>query len=171
MNIRRATLEDAFRVASIHVDSWKKAYREIIPRDYIERITHQTRLTYWKEVLATNNLAVFVYVDDAGNILGWAATGPDREEPDVVTTAEIQAMYVDPEHIGKGIGSRLLEYIVAELVTVGTSRVTVWVLERNEPAMRFYHTRGFLSQPIKSIMVERGGVHLVELKLEMRLAG
>jgi GNAT superfamily N-acetyltransferase len=169
MNIRRATREDAFRIASIHVDSWKDAYRDIIPRDYIDRITHQARLTHWERVLATGNLPVYVYVDEAAGVQGWVAAGRDREQPDDVTVAEIEAMYVDPAHTRHGVGCQLLSHVVPILAAAGASRITVWVLERNEPAVCFYRKVGFHPVPVNTTVIERGGMELVELKLEMRV--
>jgi hypothetical protein len=49
----------------------------------------------------------------------------------------------------------------------GTSRIAVWVPERNEGAVRFYHKAGFHPVPVKTVVIKRGGVELVELKLEM----
>ncbi|MDN7499962.1 MAG: GNAT family N-acetyltransferase [Paraburkholderia tropica] len=87
------------------------AYRGIIPDGYIAGITHESRLSYWEDVLGKDDLAVFVAVDDIGGVLGWAATGRDREEPGVATITEIQAMYVHPEYPRNGIGGLLLEHI------------------------------------------------------------
>lgn len=170
MIIRRATLDDASQIASIHVASWKHAYRGIIPDDYIAGITHQSRLTYWEEVLGKDDLAVFVAVDEIGSVLGWAATGRDREEPGVTTITEIQAMYVHPAHTRNGVGTELFAYIFNGPTVADTTTVTVWVLEKNEPAVRFYHKQGFFPEPVKSLTIERGGARLVDLKLEMRLS-
>lgn len=151
MIIRRATLDDASQIASIHVESWKHAYRGIIPDDYIAGITHESRLNYWEDVLGKDDLAVFVAVDDIRGVLGWAATGRDREEPGAATITEIQAMYVHPEHTRNGIGGLLLEHILNSSIVADTTTVTVWVLEKNEPAVRFYHKQGFLPEPVKSL--------------------
>ncbi|KVM70890.1 MULTISPECIES: GNAT family N-acetyltransferase [Burkholderia] len=169
MAIRRAGLEDASRIASIHVDSWRHTYRGIIPADYLDRITHEARLRHWSQALTADDPAVFVHVNDAGETDAWAAAGHDRAAPDDTSTLELQAIYVDPARVRTGIGRRLIEHVLATCAAPGIARLVVWVLERNEPALRFYHRIGFDRAPIQSITVERGGASLGELKLEMRL--
>ncbi len=80
-------------------------------------------------------------------------------------------MYVDPVRTRQGAGYQLLGHVLPVLAAGGTSRISVWVLERNETAVRFYHKNGFHPVPGKTIVIERGGVELVELKLEMRVTG
>jgi GNAT superfamily N-acetyltransferase len=170
MSIRRATPEDAVQIARIHWASWKSTYRNIIPEAYLARITLQSRLTHWERQIASGELDIQVWTDDAGDVLGWIATGPDREDPSNPNVAEIQAFYIAPQHTGKGIGRQLLGHTMAQQQIAGRSRVVLWVLERNESAVVFYRKSGFGEDPVKTQLIERGGAELVELKLQRVIA-
>ncbi|MGI4857358.1 MAG: GNAT family N-acetyltransferase [Janthinobacterium lividum] len=164
MTIRKATAADAWDIARIHVDSWKSTYQDIFPNEYIEKITVESRHGHWQKEIAAG-FDILVSSDAAGNVRGWIAFGRDRELPDSRETAEIQAMYLDPHCVRKGLGSDLLREVVSILLIAKVTNLTVWVLEKNYPARSFYHKQGFSSVPVKQSVIERGGAALVELKL------
>jgi hypothetical protein len=56
--IRRATINDAARIAETHVRSWQSAYHGLIPQDYLDSLDPAQRLTWWEQVLASVNWAV-----------------------------------------------------------------------------------------------------------------
>ena len=39
MDISRASPEDAYAIAKIHVDSWREAYRTILPAEYLAALS------------------------------------------------------------------------------------------------------------------------------------
>jgi GNAT superfamily N-acetyltransferase len=88
------------------------------------------------------NSGAFVAEVD-GRIVGFASIGPSRDEGVPEQTGEIPAVYVDPSVMGKGVGRELLEEATAELRLAGFSRATLWVLEANERARRFYENEGW----------------------------
>ncbi|WP_435036996.1 GNAT family N-acetyltransferase [Pseudomonas neuropathica] len=170
MSIRRATPEDAVQIARIHWASWQSTYRNIIPEAYLARITVESRLAHWERQIASAELDIQVWTNDAGDVSGWIATGPDRENPGDPNIAEIHALYIAPQHTGKGIGRRLLSHTMAQQKNAGRSRIVLWVLERNESAVIFYRQSGFGKDPVKTQLIERGGAALIELKLQRVIA-
>jgi ribosomal protein S18 acetylase RimI-like enzyme len=58
-------------------------------------------------------------------------------------TAELYAIYLDPEQLGTGLGRRLFEHAVEDLRSRRFDTVTLWVLETNERARRFYEVAGW----------------------------
>lgn len=34
--IRKATIEDAAEIANVHLNSWREAYRNLLPQDFLE---------------------------------------------------------------------------------------------------------------------------------------
>ena len=56
----------------------------------------------------------------------------------LVKDEEIKKLFVEPVLQGQGIGARLLEYAVEHL-----GAKTLWALEKNEGAIRFYQRHGF----------------------------
>jgi len=53
--IRPATLTDAAAVARVHVESWKVAYRGIMPDDVIARTDLAYRTGFWAERIAVRD--------------------------------------------------------------------------------------------------------------------
>jgi ribosomal protein S18 acetylase RimI-like enzyme len=53
-------------------------------------------------------------------------------------------MWVDPVFRRGGAGARLVDTANRWLAEQGAERINAWVVETNEPAMRFYDTLGFV---------------------------
>jgi hypothetical protein len=43
VTIRRATINDAARIAETHVRSWQSAYRGLFPQDYVDSLDRAQR--------------------------------------------------------------------------------------------------------------------------------
>jgi hypothetical protein len=52
MQIIHASPEDARVVAQIHVDSWREAYKSILPAEYLASLSVQKRQTWWEKCIA-----------------------------------------------------------------------------------------------------------------------
>ena len=72
-------------------------------------------------------------------IVGWVSGGrcrdADRPGPG---QGEIYAIYVLPEWWGRGAGRLLMAHAVRALTEAGHRDITLWVLEANQQARRFY---------------------------------
>ena len=79
-------------------------------------------------------------------------------------TAEIVAIYVDPDHWYGGTGTRLLDRAATEIATLGFVRTTLWVLEKNTSAIRFYAKHGFQPDACPAMTIDMGGTPLQELR-------
>ena len=77
---------------------------------------------------------------DREKVVGFAVYGPSRDE-DHLNAGEVVAIYVLPEYYGRKIGYRLMNEAFSRLGEYDT--VVLWVFERNERAIRFYHKYGF----------------------------
>src|SRR5438552_1457111 len=71
------------------------------------------------------------------------ATGPTTDAAAAPGTAEIYAVYLEPERVGSGVGRELFGTAVRNLRHVGFSRALLWVLESNDRARRFYGSAGW----------------------------
>ncbi|KAF0820926.1 MULTISPECIES: hypothetical protein [unclassified Cytobacillus] len=47
MKIRAAELSDAEGIAKVHVDSWRTTYKDIIPENFLENLSYQSREELW----------------------------------------------------------------------------------------------------------------------------
>lgn len=55
----------------------------------------------------------------------------------------IYYLAVDPEHRGRGYGSRLIEHLSAELRTLGCPKLNIMVRTSNREVIQFYQKLGF----------------------------
>ena len=83
-------------------------------------------------------------IDDAdARVLGVASWGASRDDDATPATGEIGMLYVAPDHIGTGLGRRLMEGALGGLRGAGYDRATLWVLEANARGRGFYDHVGW----------------------------
>lgn len=143
MTLRVATAADAEAVGRVHVESWKVAYRGIMPDDVIARTDLAFRTRLWTDRLATREWPVFV-IDEGGEIVAFCQMVPSPDPGDDPTTVgHITSIHVLPQLRGRGHGRALLDRAFAEFRRRGFAEVTLWVLDGNVSARRFYEGLGF----------------------------
>ena len=119
----------------VHCTSWKEAYRGIVCDRYLDSMTVEATTARARQ-FPENTLVA----KDKERVVGFAVYGPSRDE-DLVNAGEVIAIYVLPEYYGRKIGYRLMNEAFSRLGEYHT--IFVWVLEKNERAIRFYHRYGF----------------------------
>ena len=142
--IRKATVDDAYGIASVHVRSWQVAYRGHMPDDFLNGLDVEKRKNMWRALTQDPDRIIFIAEDTEGSIVGFSALGPSRDPDAHPDTAEVSAIYVHPEQWGKGIGRTLLSTSVEELGKRAFDHLTLWVLEANQRARSFYESFGFM---------------------------
>ncbi|HEY2916894.1 MAG TPA: GNAT family N-acetyltransferase [Candidatus Limnocylindrales bacterium] len=78
-----------------------------------------------------------------GQLIGFCATQPEREDGIVGPHAEIWTIGVRPDRQGRGLGRELLRWGVERLRGLGVRNVTLSVNSRNEHALALYEREGF----------------------------
>ena len=135
MLVRAAAPEDAEAIARVHVRAWQVAYADVFPPDRLAELDVAARARQWREGLEAEWTAL---VTEDG--LGFASVGASR---DVEGEGELYAIYVDPDSWGAGHGRALMEAALASLRDDGFEQATLWVLEDNPRARRFYERAGW----------------------------
>ncbi|MFE4417285.1 GNAT family N-acetyltransferase [Streptomyces sp. NPDC056817] len=142
MKTRRAWPDDAAGVAGVYVRSWQVAFAGLVPQAYLDAMEPSREEPKWKTRIAEArwpSSGVLVAETDAG-IVGFAGFGPSEESPAV---AEIGMLYALPEVWGTGIGKQLMSATLMTLGKAEYTQATLWVLEGNERARRFYEAAGW----------------------------
>ena len=142
--IRKATVDDASGIASVHVRSWQVAYRGHMPDDFLDGLDVEKLANMWRQLTQDPGKIIFIVEDAEGNIVGFSALGPSRDSDANPSTAEVSAIYVHPEKWEKGIGRALLSASLGEVRKREFDLLTLWVLEANQRARSFYETFGFI---------------------------
>lgn len=144
--VRAAGPDDAEQIAAVHVRSWQAAYHGLLPQEYLDRLYPAGRLARWRRTLDETDQGtggVIVAVTD-GQVCGAAWFGPTRDtDTDPVRVGELIGIYLLPEAWGKGLGRKLLAAAVEHLAAAGYSQATLWVLDSNARARRFYAKAGW----------------------------
>jgi GNAT superfamily N-acetyltransferase len=146
VEVRRATTDDAGSIAFVHVRSWQAAYRGHVPDEFLDALSVGNRTDAWVPILGgldPPRVSVLVLLDDAGSVLGFASLGPSRDDDAVPESGEVMAIYLLPATWGTGGGRQLMNEAVDELRRGGFTDASLWVLDTNARARRFYERAGW----------------------------
>ena len=126
--VRPAVLEDAVRLAEVHVQVWREAYAGVMPAEYLAGLDPVPG-------------AVVLVATAAGELVGMSTAGPSRDDPPD-PPHELYAINVLAAHHGTGVAGRLFESALQ--ATAGDAAVSLWVLAVNARARAFYARYGFV---------------------------
>ena len=140
---RDAVSEDARAIAEVHVASWRWAYRGQLAGETLDALDVTAREVRWRGAIADPATIVLVAVED-GSIVGFASAGPTRDDDTPPSTGELGAIYLVERAVGRGVGRGLLERAVEGMRSSGFNKASLWVLDTNERARRFYERAGWV---------------------------
>ncbi|MGH3318938.1 MAG: GNAT family N-acetyltransferase [Streptosporangiaceae bacterium] len=148
--VRAARAEDAEAIAQVQIETWRRAYADVLPREAVEQITSAEALMQWRHRWEEAALLppsprhrVLVAFED-GAVVGFAALQPAADEDrDPDTEAELLTLLVDPERARCGHGSRLLAASVDHLRDDGFTVAVTWVLLDDEVTRHFFQSAGW----------------------------
>jgi GNAT superfamily N-acetyltransferase len=171
VHVRLATAEDAVDIAELHVRGWQWAYRGLVPDGYLDALSYQIpkRVVWWHDMLSGTSGPKWTWVaEGADRIVGFADTcrswDPDADR----STAILGAIYLERSVVRRGVGRALMDRAVSNLRDVGFTAVTLWVLDTNDRARRFYEALGW--RPDGTTKTEsRPGFELHELRYRIAL--
>lgn len=143
LSIVRATVDDAALMGRLHSESWRGAYRGIIPDDYLAAFTPEKRAEKFRGFLG-NPMSEHYYAEVGGDPAGTLCIGKAHDDDLQTGVGEIHALYLLPEFWSRGYGRALMDFAVRRLKTLGYESVSLWVLEDNARARRFYAAYGFV---------------------------
>ena len=140
--IRFAQESDAHHIAAIHVASWQKIYRGLIPDSTLNNLSVVEKEKLWLALIKNHSQILIIDIDQ--QMVGFASIGATRDtDADAAKCGEIMAIYLHPDYWRQGIGAMLCEKAFSELKEKGFSEVTAWVLQGNALARKFYEKIGF----------------------------
>lgn len=131
MQLRQATTVDLAMIARIGANAWAShifSYETEKPdqRARAELAFLQFAQDYWPQILV---------VEHKGILRGWGARDTNANY--------ISDVWVDPAHHGQGIGTMLVDGLLAQIVLLGFRTAEIGTHARNLPAIRLYEKCGF----------------------------
>ena len=145
--IRKAQISDLVRIAEIEIFNYRLNFYPIFQDDqfYFGELQVPNLMERYKNALDS----CFVY--DDGVVKGFVQ----------VCGSEVRKLFVEPVLQSHGIGAKLIEHAVTEL-----NADTLWALEKNEDALRFYERHGF-RQNGERVFEEGTTEYLVKMTLSV----
>jgi ribosomal protein S18 acetylase RimI-like enzyme len=189
--IRSASTADAPQIAAVMRDSWFAAYEGIIARQLIDqattpdggaRVRQSFRTRPWQRMIAAvaRHPRPAAGADAAAGIVGYASFGPERDVLDTSwphprtaagaegRVAELYALYVRPAWWSTGTGRALMDQVLTRVSAAGYRYITLWVLEDNARARRFYEQAGFAPDDARHLLGDFG---VTEIRYQRGLRG
>lgn len=145
MQIREPHPSDAGAMGALHVRAWQRAYRGLMPDDYLAQLSIDERVDLWTEALGRDprtRSVRYVAEQDDGTVVGFLVAGP-RGGDESAEVGEVYALNVEPDAWGTGAGRALLEAGTTFLRDAGFDEAILWVVPGNQRARRFYERNGW----------------------------
>lgn len=159
--IRKATVEDASAIATVHVVAWKEAYRGIVADEFLDNLSIQRRTEQWTNSLSDEahpyHRAFVAEVN--GQVVGFSSFGVPQIK-DTGFDGELFAIYILKAAHKLGVGRLLVQAVVNGLREMGGRSMMVWVLKDNL-ARGFYERLG--GEYLYEKPIEIGNETLVEV--------
>ncbi len=141
MRLREATIDDASRIADLHVESWRDAYRTVLDPAFLAGPIERDRLAAWTSRLSSRNEheQITVAIEGSAAIGFICVVGIQSPQ----WGGRIDNLHVSPHYRGKGIGAILLRTAASWIARrYPGSGLHLWVFETNVRARNFYERLG-----------------------------
>ncbi|MFD2417767.1 GNAT family N-acetyltransferase [Amycolatopsis pigmentata] len=169
-SVRTARVTDAEAIGRIHVVAWQATYAGVLPAEFLRNLSVADRQRAWRERLAQDDPRRHVLVVTAdSDVVGFACAGVCRDDDAPPRTGELWSIYLIPAHWGHGHGRRLHDETLAALERDSYRRATLWVLDSNARARRFYENRGWSPDGATKAEPIGGSAPLTEIRYATRL--
>lgn len=133
--IRQATREDIPHIQELLKLTWHQSYDQPLGKEKVtELITSWHTTERLKEDLYKDNCQ-FLVCEENGELIATSFLNNQEKQ------AIISRMYIHPEHQNKGIGSKLMEKILASMSK--ETCISLTVEPQNTSAIEFYKKFGF----------------------------
>ncbi len=134
--VRLFKSDDATAVAAVARKAWHYTYKDIFSKEKIEEFLAAHYVP--SNLVEGNTLRNSFWVaEDKGKVIGYIQIGQFQGK------MKLFRMYLDPDYIGKGVGSMLLETAEKFMVQHGVKKYVLEVHPQNKLGLSFYRRKGF----------------------------
>ncbi len=144
--MRAARPTDAGRLGEMQSQAWRAAYAELLPADTLAELEPAALAERWREAVTDppSPRHRLLVAAEGGKAVGFAVLTPAEDEDlDPAEDAELALLVVDPAHLGRGHGSRLLAAAVDHLREDGFRVAYTWLTPSDEALRAFLESGGW----------------------------
>ncbi len=166
INIRRVKAGDENQLAYVQTESWKAAFKDIVPADILSKCTEIEKATEMYKKLLTEKKGNGYILELDGNphcIAWWDAS----REKDMTGFAELICIHSLKDNWHKGYGKMMMDQVLCDMKKAGYSKVMLWVFDNNLRAIKFYEAHGFAASGRKQPAL--GAVEEMYMKTDMEM--
>lgn len=155
--VRDARLGEEDTIAGIQLETWRYAYRRMLPARVLDQLDEEWLASHWRTAITappSPRHRVLVAFEQAAetHLVGFAAAGPADAEaaapdepspPDPAHTVAVTELLVLPRWQRRGHGSRLLAACVDHWRADGFTTAVVWAFEADNATRAFLSSTGW----------------------------
>jgi ribosomal protein S18 acetylase RimI-like enzyme len=139
IELRPATAADIEAIIDVAEASWYAAYGGMLdPSTIAAAIAEYYDRELLETAIETDEIALYVAVAEDDGVVGFASA-----EQTWADEVELHTVYVHPDRWGEGIGSALLDRVVAWARERSVDRIACGVLADNAVGVGFFEASGF----------------------------
>jgi GNAT superfamily N-acetyltransferase len=136
--IRPATADDAEKLVHANEAAWNAGMAQVVDKKLGDLAPFEDRVARAREGIPAMQPGTRLWVAEReGRIVGHANVAVDK------VLGELSALYVVPEEWGSGVAGALHDKALASMRELGATDATLWVVEENRRARRFYEREGW----------------------------
>ncbi|WP_375478240.1 GNAT family N-acetyltransferase [uncultured Jatrophihabitans sp.] len=175
VSVRPAAPDDAPEIGRIQVETWRVAYRELVPAPVLEGLSAEGAAAAWTQAITSApspRHRVLVALEQQW-LVGFVALGPaddlEADDPDPATTLALAPILVEPRWGRRGHGSRLLAAAVDHARGDGMTRAIAWIPDGDAPTREFLLAAGWAPDGLARAL-DTGAGELREIRMHTSLA-
>jgi GNAT superfamily N-acetyltransferase len=130
-------------LARILVASWLDAYRGLVPDSHLISLSVDHREARWRRSLAEGLEETYILEEGQQGVGLLTVSACQDEDLAGIPAGEMRRLYVAPHHWRKGFATCLVRKAERLFQDREYGCATLWVLEGNQSARRFYEVVGY----------------------------
>jgi GNAT superfamily N-acetyltransferase len=144
IEVREAVIDDADALATAHIDSWRGAYRGLVPDEYLDAEAFATtRRDQWRAWTWQSDIGSRLFVATIHErVAGFGHAGPEVSGS-VPARGEIYGFYLHPSAWGSGAAGALMSRCEEFLRDEGFATAILWAPRDHPRARAFYEKAGW----------------------------
>jgi GNAT superfamily N-acetyltransferase len=160
---------DAAGLSTLHVESWRNAYRGLLPDAFLDGPVVEDLMTLWRDRMSQSaaERQLVIKAVSQGSLIGLACVLTDADSQ---WGPRLDNLHVKPGRKGHGVGWQLFRACCQWVVRqTPDQHMHLWVIENNYPARQFYDRQGGVIRGTRTLEIARG-IHVPELRYVWELS-